>query len=230
MFVNAFTTVFKNKRYALLAGAVALIVFAFATWLPNIRLLFSIITDSTIPVSLKLTFPVHLLKSITTNFTLLSASYAIAIAVLTGINIALIVYYVRQQKEKLSQVGIVASTLGILSGVLGMGCAACGSLILVAILGTTGGASVLALLPLHGGEFGIIGVILLGTATYILTKKIAKPFVCERAADEGRLYKCPVCGFMYREKELAEKCETWCKKYQTCNIEIITHAVAQTEN
>ena len=170
---------FKNKLYILLAGVVALVVFAFAVWLPNIRLLFSLITDPTVPVSFKLTFPLRLLESITTNFSALSASYTIAIALLTGINVALITYYVRRQKQQLSQAGVTVGTFGIVSGVLGMGCAACGSLILASILGTAGGTGVLLALPLKGGEFGIIGVILSGIAAYLLAKQINKPAVCE---------------------------------------------------
>lgn len=38
------------------------------------------------------------------------------------------------------------------------------------------------------------------------------------------LYQCKECGFHYKGKELAEKCEDWCKKHKTCNIEIIKQA------
>ena len=39
------------------------------------------------------------------------------------------------------------------------------------------------------------------------------------------LSKCPECGLAYPEKDWAEKCETWCKKYKTCNLEITKHAI-----
>lgn len=39
------------------------------------------------------------------------------------------------------------------------------------------------------------------------------------------LYRCPECGFQYKEKEWAEKCEAWCKEHKSCNLEIIKHAV-----
>lgn len=178
MIKNAFTEVFKNKSYLLLAGAVALLIFAFAVWLPNVRLLFTLVTDPTVPISVKVSFPIRLFESITTNFTTLSASYTIAIAILTGINVALFVYYVKRQRQ-LAQGGLAVGSIGIVSGILGMGCAACGSLILTPLLGTVGGIGVIALLPLRGGEFGILGVILLGIATYLLAKQIGKPMVCE---------------------------------------------------
>ena len=38
-------------------------------------------------------------------------------------------------------------------------------------------------------------------------------------------YKCPECGFSYKEKEWADKCEAWCREHKTCNVEIIEHAI-----
>jgi hypothetical protein len=32
---------------------------------------------------------------------------------------------------------------------------------------------------------------------------------------------------MYQDKDWAEKCEAWCRKYKSCNLEIITHAVQE---
>lgn len=39
------------------------------------------------------------------------------------------------------------------------------------------------------------------------------------------LYKCPECGFEYKEKEWADKCEAWCRENKTCNLEITKHAI-----
>ncbi len=40
-------------------------------------------------------------------------------------------------------------------------------------------------------------------------------------------YQCQECGFMYKEKEWAEKCETWCKEHKSCNLEITKYAVKE---
>ena len=178
MIVGALTKVFRDWRYSLLATGVALFVFMFATWLPNIRLLFAILESPAVSLADKVALPVNLLGSIATNFSALSATYTIAIAFLTGINVALIAYYVQRRKRQFSQAGTAVGTLGVLSGVLGIGCAACGSLILTALLGMVDGASVLALLPLHGGEFGILGVLLLSVSVYLTAKQIQNPAVC----------------------------------------------------
>ncbi len=178
MVVHALTTVFKNWKYLLLAGVVALVAFALATWLPNFGLLYSILKDPLVPIMDKLTLPLNLLGSIATNFTPLAASYTIVIALLIGVNVSLSTYQVRRQRQ-FSGGSAGASSLGVASGVLGIGCAACNSLVLMSILGITGGAGVIGLLPLKGGEFGILGVFLLGGATYLSARQITKPLICE---------------------------------------------------
>ena len=40
-------------------------------------------------------------------------------------------------------------------------------------------------------------------------------------------YQCNECGFAYEEKKWAEKCEAWCGEHNSCNLEIISHAVSQ---
>lgn len=178
MVTNAITEVFTRMSYLFLAGIVALLVFAFAVWLPNAGLLLSLAADPAVPLAVKILFPISLFGSITTNFTALAASYTVAIAVLTGLNVALLAYYVRKQRQ-LSQGSLTVGTAGVLSGILGTGCAACGSLVLTSLIGTASGLGLTAVLPLHGGEFGVIGVLLSGTATYLLAKQLSKPAVCE---------------------------------------------------
>ena len=39
------------------------------------------------------------------------------------------------------------------------------------------------------------------------------------------LYSCSECGFLYRQKYLAQKCEDWCTEKKSCNLEIIRYAV-----
>jgi hypothetical protein len=41
----------------------------------------------------------------------------------------------------------------------------------------------------------------------------------------SNLYECEECKMFYREKSLAEKCEAWCKKYKSCNLEIVKYAI-----
>ncbi|OGY47705.1 MAG: hypothetical protein A3J62_03935 [Candidatus Buchananbacteria bacterium RIFCSPHIGHO2_02_FULL_38_8] len=40
-----------------------------------------------------------------------------------------------------------------------------------------------------------------------------------------KIYRCSECGLLYRQKEWAEKCQSWCLKYKSCNLEITKHAI-----
>ena len=43
---------------------------------------------------------------------------------------------------------------------------------------------------------------------------------------EGEIvYKCEKCGWMYREKNVAEKCENYCEKHKVCNLEYQKYAI-----
>ncbi|BCX15804.1 MAG: hypothetical protein KatS3mg098_033 [Candidatus Parcubacteria bacterium] len=42
--------------------------------------------------------------------------------------------------------------------------------------------------------------------------------------NKKKLFSCPECGLRYRDKDLAKKCQQWCKKYHSCNIEIASLA------
>ncbi|MHA2026786.1 MAG: hypothetical protein ACW98U_12870 [Candidatus Thorarchaeota archaeon] len=43
------------------------------------------------------------------------------------------------------------------------------------------------------------------------------------------LYLCEECDMLYREEELAQKCEDWCREMKSCNLEITKHAVNKSE-
>lgn len=44
-------------------------------------------------------------------------------------------------------------------------------------------------------------------------------------SDNEIVYVCEECGFAYKEREWAEKCQKWCRQHQSCNLEITEHAV-----
>ena len=178
MILEALQKVFRNSRLTLLAIAVAVAVFLFAVWLPNLGLIKTILFDNSVPIGVKVNLPIQLIGSIITNFTVLSALYTIAIAVLFGMYIAMLIHFLKSRIKEVGQGGVATGFLGIASGVLGVGCAACGSFLLTS-LSLVGVSGVLTFFPLGGSEFGIIGVILLTLAIYMTAKKITDPLVCK---------------------------------------------------
>jgi len=178
MIPDALQKVFRKPAYVVLALCVSALVFVFAVWLPNIRLVAGVVSSPDVPFVNKFELALSLLGSIGTNFTPLSATYTIVIAVLFGMYIAMITYFLKRRIKEVGQTGVATGLLGIMSGVLGVGCAACGSFLLTSLT-LVGAGGVLSFLPLGGSEFGIIGAILLAVAVYMTAKKIVDPAVCK---------------------------------------------------
>lgn len=41
-------------------------------------------------------------------------------------------------------------------------------------------------------------------------------------------FYCEACKLVYVDKNWAEKCEEWCKKNSSCNLEITEHSIKKT--
>lgn len=174
----AFGRVFAFPLYVLLASTIAITAFLLAVWFPNFGLIVQIFSDSGTPLSARFGIMFSLLGGISTNFSLFSAAYTIAIAVFFGCTTAMIVYLLRQRRLAAAGQNIAIGSGAMASGVLGIGCAACGSLIAGAILPFLGATGALALLPLNGEEFGILSVVLLLVSLALISKSIAEPVTC----------------------------------------------------
>ncbi|RDE17534.1 MAG: hypothetical protein C4K49_02390 [Candidatus Thorarchaeota archaeon] len=45
----------------------------------------------------------------------------------------------------------------------------------------------------------------------------------------GDLYECQQCHLLYHDEHWAKKCEEWCIKHRSCNLEITKHAVKDSK-
>lgn len=183
---RALAQVFSNGWYVLLAAMIALVTFVLTTWLGNLGLVWQIATSEWLPLADKARILVSLIGSISTNFTIFSASSAIAIAALFGMNVAVIAYAYRERRRLVMQSGqtvTMASLGGLLSGLFGIGCAACGAFMLSPALALFGAGTLLAALPFGGEEFGVLGVGMLILSVVICAKKIGQPIMCRVSAE-----------------------------------------------
>lgn len=178
MVVQVLKKVFSRVPYLALATSVSIAVFVFAVWFPNIGLIARLVGDPAIPFAQKLEIPIAFLGAINTNFTPLSASYTVLTALLFGVNVAMAVYYFKRRVAEVKAGGLATGFLGLASATLGIGCAACGSFVATAILPLFGTGALLSFLPFGGGEFGILGVVLLLVSLYVTAKQIKDPSVC----------------------------------------------------
>ena len=179
MVIVVLKRVFRHLRYILGAGIVAFAVVSAAILLPNRVIIQQVLFSDSSTIASKVKFVLSMFGSLSTNFSLLTASYLVLVAIIFGINVALLTFYIRRRQEVSHTKRVhLASVGGFVSAVLGIGCVACGSVILTAVFGLVGAGAIITFLPFHGLEFGVIGITLLLISTFYLVKKIQDPIVC----------------------------------------------------
>lgn len=102
----------------------------------------------------------------------------LATALLAGINASVLAHYFKKRIPLQRAMGV--STVGILGSFLGIGCASCGSLLLISLLGLSTAGGFIRLLPLRGMEFGIASILILLFSLFIIARKIESPLVCKK--------------------------------------------------
>lgn len=175
--LSAMTMVLKNPTYLAIAVFVTALVLFLAIWLPNISFLKHTVTNDLYSAGDKFMILWTSIGNIKTNFTPLSRLLTVSVALLTGLNVSLLVYYLRHRFKLEKTAG--TSLIGTLVGLLGVGCTACGSVIIASIFGVGATATFVGLFPLGGAEFGILGVLILLFANYSLALKTHVPLTCE---------------------------------------------------
>jgi len=171
MIFNAFKKSFASVGYVFIALLIAMVVFSLSVLLPNRELVLQLIFSTDNNVYNVISVLIGLLGSIKTNFTLFSAANIIAISVLFGINAAMLIYLIKIQKQQ-RPFGITTSFSGLMSGIFGIGCAACGTLVLAPFLTFIGAGGVISFLPFGGQEFGMLGVGILAFSIFLVAKNI----------------------------------------------------------
>lgn len=177
--VEAAEEVFARPAYLGLAALIGLAAFVAQLWLPNYRLLGAVFAAPEAAFALKAQLLASLLGGIFTNFDAVAAFSAVAVPLLFGVDIAMIVYFLRRRRARLPRGEIAASVGGAASGAVAAGCAACGSFLLITILSFLGASGALTLLPLKGGELGLLSIALLLLSIFLIARKIVAPAVCE---------------------------------------------------
>ncbi len=176
-FCDALGIVFKKPQYILLAFVVVALIMLLAVWLPNLGLVWDTVLSTSLSFGQKLSLLGATLGGFITNFTPLARVTTVLIAVLFGVHVSMVTYYLVNRITLQRSAGIGA--LGIISGLIGIGCAACGSVILSALVGVGAAAGVVGVLPFHGQEFSIISILIILVSLVIVAKKITNPLVCK---------------------------------------------------
>ena len=181
MALRVLKRVFGELRYVVGAVGVVFIFMTASLLLPSFSLIVQILSSSSLGMVDKITFVWSLYGALFSNNTLFSGFVLITTALLFGINIGLLTYYVRRRQTGVGQSkkANLAGLGGLMSAVLGMGCAACGSVVLTALFGVFGASSIVLFLPFDGAEFGLVGIILLLVSIRYLIQHINDPLICK---------------------------------------------------
>ena len=170
--------VFKNPFYIVLSFAVFFLVVIFSIWLPNLSFIKHTAVSPDLEANQKYGILLASLGAINTNFTPIGRILLILVSFLFSIDFSLLIYYF--QKTLVVEKSLGTGILGLVTGILGVGCASCGSVILVSVLGLTAASAFLSFLPLRGAEFGLISVAVLFYSIYLISKKISNPLFCKK--------------------------------------------------
>ncbi|MFB6173768.1 MAG: hypothetical protein ABEI39_03920 [Halobacteriales archaeon] len=150
--------------YALVAlgtAATALSVFVVSQ---NLTLVLDVVVGGSLPLEARLSVLLGLYPFLGTSFGPAAGAMLVVVAVLVGLDIALVTYHVREHGLSAREGG--GSAVGVLLGTLGAGCAACGSAVLAGLLSLAGAAGGLTLLPLEGLEFSLLAAASLVLSIY----------------------------------------------------------------
>jgi hypothetical protein len=99
-----------------------------------------------------------------TNYGPLAEVLLVAVALLAGIDVAMVAYHFREHGVAVKEGS--GSTVGLVLGALGAGCAACGSAVLAGLLSLFGVAGAATVLPLDGLEFSLLALVALVLSIY----------------------------------------------------------------
>lgn len=171
-----FKLVFSTKKYIFLAVVIASLFFIGAITIPSVGALKFALTYSPATLLAKVKALGVIWPFFKANSTIWSRWLVILVSILSGINLAMLIFYLKRRIKLERSVG--TGFVGMVVGLLGVGCASCGSVVLSSIFGYTAVTSFLGVLPFHGIEIGVMGLSLLLLSIYLITQKIQNPNSC----------------------------------------------------
>jgi hypothetical protein len=165
----AFAKAFAAPSGWIAASVGAAFVLLLTALLPSLKLIGFTFGASEFPLALKLRTAAEVLWNGRIVFAHPGGWLAFPLAALFGANAALVYAYMREQVALRHPAG--ASAVGIVIGLLGVGCAACGSVVLTSLLGV----GFVAALPFGGRELAWLGLAIMIFALFDIVEKIADP-------------------------------------------------------
>jgi hypothetical protein len=158
--------VLSLPAYALFALVVWVVTLSAFVLSQNLALVGDVVVGGSLPPAARFRILAELYPFVGTSYSVLSGSALVVVAALTGVDLAMVAYHVRE--HGLSAEGSGGSAAGVVLGALGAGCAACGSAVLAGVLSLVGASGLALLLPLDGVEFALLASLALVLSMYWL--------------------------------------------------------------
>lgn len=171
-----FRTVYSKGRSWGITIGVAVIIFACIILIQNIDAIHSAFSAFGFLFMIKIIGVVLFYSYQTTHLSVFL--FLIIISLFAGVNVTLLYEATLRRREQVRKRDAGANGLAVFLGILGVGCASCGTLLVAPLLSFFGLTWILTILPFGGLEFMAVAVLLLGLSTFSLLKKLQAPMVC----------------------------------------------------
>jgi len=173
---------FSRLSYLSLAVAAALLTFGIIVFSARVPYTYSLFFNPDIPFALAVRLTIGLFIFSLQNMSFLPLLHTVATSVLIGMNVALLMFYIRKfggvPSKKNVASGTFGSVLALAISLFGFGCLSCGSAFFAALFSALGGAGLLAAAPYLGTGISLLGIALLVLSIAFLARAINKPPVC----------------------------------------------------
>lgn len=173
MYLQKLKSIYRNAWSWVIALLVFFAFLSLVVILQNLELIQVILNSGTLSIAQKSKTLLSLYGSLESNASTFSLVSTLILGVLFAIHTMVFIKVIKERKKLTGATGI----LGMLTGLFGVGCAACGSLLITGVF-ATGAGVLLSTLPFGGVEFSIIGIILLAISLRKLLKQYREPIVC----------------------------------------------------
>ena len=170
-------TLFKKKDSKIIFSISTLLIFLGYFFLENWQPASQVFSLDMLPVTKRVSLFLSTLFNTNIFIELNILFLVVAVAIFSGLVISLLYTYVKIREKILLRQGLY-SGFGMIFAIFGLGCAACGTVLLQTIFSLFGFGELLAIFPYHGIEVGYLGLTLLIINAYTLSYRLGTPLVC----------------------------------------------------
>ncbi|XGI83200.1 hypothetical protein ACEU6E_07915 [Halorutilales archaeon Cl-col2-1] len=156
--------VLSIPAYAVLAAVAGFVGLNVLVISQNMALFLDTVVTGSLPLGARLGILQGLYPFVSPSYPFVMSTFIVGVAGLFGVNLSMLAYHFKENGVSVREGS--GSAVGLFLGVLGAGCAACGTAVLAGILSVFGVVGGLAFLPFDGVEFSVLAALALLVSVY----------------------------------------------------------------